>query len=429
MTIRVNIVIILLLSITGLVNAQERVTLSPILSSQHGVRIDMPTDWQTIFFEADGVILSQTDDVLAVVYLTDALNRQGFTTLTPVQLIQQIAVERQLEEQEPEIIDDNGVFRNVLYYAEGALLAETYGLEDILLIDVHTDDVDEIMDTLLAVLDSLDAYEESIEVENYSAGWRVITAELLAKGYIREGDIIQSMPTLDFMGEGNQYTPIAESKITQDILVGATINLKTGADDVYETCGIMSRVVGNDTNGVSNFLEVGVDSDGDTYIFDRYGSGESDATLNYGTIAEEGDDINIVYKLDGGLANVFVNGQLVFSNLLIQERQGYFGASFVGHSADSSCVLSDIWFYEMGSDCTLTVSENHETYFSPDETEFALGELTADTPYVIDAVYLDDEMTPWWRVAIDARWIHGDDVVVAGSCGAVDFVENLADVN
>ncbi len=426
---QIYLILVLLLTLTGVVSAQTPVSLQPILSSQHGVQLEIPRDWDTVFFEEDGVVISETEDVFMAIYFTDALNRRGYTSLIPAELNQQIAADNDFADQEQQIIETNGQFRNVLTHTDGVLVAEAFGTEGIISIDVRTGDVDAVLDTLLAMIDGLAPYEQSIRVENYTSSWRIITTELIAKGYVREGQIIQTAPIIEFSGEGNQYMPIAEDEIVQDIIVGATLALQSGAGEVYETCGLMSRIISDDVNGVSNFLEVGVDSDVDAYIFDRFGAGDDGATLNYGTISDPTEEAYIVYKVDGGLANVFVNGQLVFANLLIQEREGHFGASFVGRTPDSACTITDVWLYEMGSDCTLTVSDDRETFFSPEETEFALGEVLADTTVAIDAYYLDADMTPWWRTRDDARWMRGDDVIVDGACGAVSFVNNLNDVN
>jgi|GEM_PF-3440819 len=430
MTLRFYIALAVLLTATGLVSAQNTIDLRPTISSQLEVRFDVPDDWDTLFFENDGVIISETDNVFMAVYFTPAVRRLRYTTVIPAELNQLYAQERAFEETTEDIIEVGDAFRTALRHSDGILFSETYGEDDIILIDVRTNRVDDVLEeTLLAMLDTLEPYNDPIAIENYRSGWRIITTELATKGYIREGSIIQTAPVFEFAGAESDYQPLAENDIVQDILVGATISLSSGAEDVYETCGVMSRVIEDETETVVNFLEVGVDSDNDAYIFDRYGSLESDATLNYGTVSNPEDEVYIVYKVDGGLANVFANGELVLSNLLIQEREGHFGLSFVGRDDESSCVINDVWFYELGSDCTITATDTVDTFFSPEETDVPLGELEDRTEAVVDAFYLDAELTQWWRIASDSRWVSSEDIRVSGACGNVAFAILLADVN
>jgi len=408
-------------------SAQEPMDLSPILSSEHGIRIDIPANWETLFFETDGVIVSQSEDTLMRVYFTNAIRRQGYSTLIPEELNLNMAEDNTFENQVPEIIPYNEQFWKVLRHDDGILLSEIYGDDGIMLIDVRTDDIDAILDDLLEMIDSVEVFNERISVENYRSDRRIITAELLAKGYIREGEVIQTLSNVEFTGEDNHYRAVAQNDIVQNITIGAVIDLQTGGDDVYETCGIMSRVVSDADDIAVNFLEVGIDSDGDAYIFDRYGSSESDATLNFATVpdADTDSEVYVLYKIDGNLANVFMNGELVFSNLLIQEREGHFGLSFVGRSEDSSCTISDLWIYVMGSECLITPEDDQDTYFSPVDTEVALGEITANETYTVDGYYLDEGLNPWWQLVNDDRWLDGADVAVEGACGSVTYVDDL----
>jgi len=423
---RLTIALILLMTMIGWTSAQTPMDLSPILSSEHGIRLDIPVNWETLVFESDGVIISQNDDVLLRVYFTNALQQQGYRTLIPEELNLNVAEDNTFENQIPEIIPYNDQFWKVLRHDDGILVSEVYGDDGILLIDVRTDDVDAILDDLLDMIDSLEVFDERITVENYASNRRIITAELLAKGYIREGDVIQTLSSVDFTGEDNHYRPVAQNDIVQNVAVGAVIDLQTSTGDIYETCGIMSRVVSDADDVAVNFLEVGVDSDGDAYIFDRYGSSESDATLNYATVPDMDDEVYVFYKVDAGLANVFMNGELVFSNLLVQERAGHFGLSFVGRTQDASCTISDLWIYVMGSECLVTPADDQDTYFSPIDTEIALGDMVGGEVYAVDSYYLDDNFNPWWQLTSDDRWFDGADATVEGACGSVSYVEDLA---
>lgn len=419
--------LILLTSITSLV-AQDRLELEPILSSDYRVRIDIPADWDTIFFKNDALILSQSDDVLMTIYYTQALRNRAYTSNIPTELNQLYADEQGVVDKVPEIIETD-TFRHTLRHEDGIIVSENFGENDILLIDVRTDDVDDILPTLLAILDTLEPYTEEFTLENYQGDWRVVTSELIAKDYISSGELIQRMPEVIFEGEDNHYKSLAKFEVLQDVAVGATIELQSGTGEIYENCGVMARVVSDDDEQVLNFLEVGIDSDGDAYIFDRYGSGENDFTLEFAPALGIGDEYYIFYKIEGPVANVFVNGQIVFENLLVRERAGHFGLAFVGNTMDSSCALKNIWTYSLASLCNVTVFEDVDTYFSPEETEIPLGEALAYEPYAANAYYLDKDLNGWWRLALDSRWVQADDSLLEGACTDIKFVETLAELN
>ena len=173
-------------------------------------------------------------------------------------------------------------------------------------------------------------------------------AELQALGLVPEGraTFIFQEPAAYFEGDGSWYTPLAQSAPHTNIVIAGSLDVTFNSPGEYESCSIMTRVVSQNGSAAQE-LSVGVDSDGDVIMVDNDDPDASTfSTFEYRPLAG-GLDVSHHFLLVavGNRASLYVDGQLYFDRIKVDERAGTYGVGLTSHDGDSRCEANNLWLY------------------------------------------------------------------------------------
>lgn len=182
----------------------------------------------------------------------------------------------------------------------------------------------------------------------YAAAHGQAIAELQALGIVPEGHgtFIFQEPTAYFEGNGSWYTPLARSAPHTNIVIAGNLEVRFNAPSEYETCFIMTRIVTEGGTAVKE-LSVGIDSEGDVLIVD---ADDPDAT-NFSTYeymplrGSLDTSHHFLLVAMGNRATLYVDGEIYFERIKVEERAGTYGIGLSSYDSDSRCEANNLWLY------------------------------------------------------------------------------------
>lgn len=182
----------------------------------------------------------------------------------------------------------------------------------------------------------------------YAGSHGTAIAELQALGIIpnTRGTFIFQEPTAYFEGDGSWYTPLASANPHTNIVMGGNLEVTFNAPSEYEACKLMTRIVTRGNSAVQE-LSAGIDSDGDVFLIDADDPDASQySTFEYDALNGSLDDSHhFMIVAMGNLVSVYVDGELFFDRVKVDQRGGTYGIGLASHDGDSRCEANNLWVY------------------------------------------------------------------------------------
>jgi hypothetical protein len=173
-------------------------------------------------------------------------------------------------------------------------------------------------------------------------------AELQTLGIIpnTNGTFIFQEPTAFFEGNGSWYTPLASANPHTNIVMGGNLEVTFNAPGEYELCKLMTRIVTRGNSAIQE-LSTGIDSDGDVFLIDADDpDAERYSTFEYDALPGSMDDSHhFLIVAMGNVVSVYVDGELFFDRIKIDERSGTYGIGLSSYNGDSRCEANNLWVY------------------------------------------------------------------------------------
>ena len=251
-------------------------------------------------------------------------------------------------------------------------------------------------------------------------------AELEQLGIIPTGGSeIFREPYAFFEGTGSWFTPLASSKPFTQIVMGGTLNLRTGNTSGIETCGLLARIV-KSPGTTTTFLEVVLDNTGRLMIADTVDS----ETLTFQVAAEEvdlGRPHHLLFTLLRDKATVYLDGRRVLQDIPVQERPGTYGIALRSEDVGARCEGDNLWGWEVddvvdfGNQCGVRAASAVNLRTGPGTTFERAGALEPGQTSIVTGQATDSDGFVWWQLE-SGSWVRSDVVSTGGNCTAVPQV-------
>jgi uncharacterized protein YgiM (DUF1202 family) len=251
-------------------------------------------------------------------------------------------------------------------------------------------------------------------------------AELEQLGIIPAGGSeIFREPYAFFEGTGSWFTPLASSKPFTHIVMGGTLNLRTGNTSGIETCGLLARIV-KSPGTTTTFLEVVLDNSGRLAVADTVDGETTSFQVAAGEV-ELGTPHHLLFTLLRDKATVYLDGRCVLQDVAVQERAGTYGIALRSESAGARCEGDNLWAWEVddvvdfGNQCGVRAASAVNLRSGPGTTFELAGALKAGQTSIVTGQVTDSDGVVWWRLE-SGSWVRSDVVSTGGNCTAVPQV-------
>lgn len=438
--ISTGLVILLgLLPVTGVALAQELLA-EHYVAPDRSFQFSYPTGWE-LNTSDDGAVTLVGDEYVLHFLGPVLLNAYGLGyTTDPHLLIKEII--NVLEDVEPQDLYPLQLGnRTGLQYTyleqerQGYLIAVPFTDGTIGLVDAFrlTGDLmvdDPVILTLAANFNSVVTTAFPDTLHQTQNGWQQATQELAERGLIPSGQaLIFVEDHAYFAGQGSFFTPLARDKPAADLVMGGQLAYTPGSEG-YEDCVLASRIDVGPDDTVYAYLDVGLNNRGEVFFFDFTGD---ETTSSFGalpltTSLDQPHDF-LLLLLDNHLT-VYMDGQLMFENRIVEDRAGSFGLGLTGSGPHAYCAGQDIWAVEIPyvqpglCEVSTTTPVNRRT--GPGTNHEASGRLLPGISVQVMGQATGSNGYTWWLLADDS-WVREDVVNEIGSCATVpDAFEDLA---
>lgn len=204
-----------------------------------------------------------------------------------------------------------------------------------------------VSDEMIGMVDEVvAAFTPMRSLSDYGTGWTAAIAELQAANLIPEGGtLLFSEDYAYFTGKGNFYTPLARNAPRTNFVMAAKLLFTPSASTELEMCTLGMRVnwLGDVT---AAYLDVGYTNEGQVFYLDVPQSGEESAGFgNAEVVGGEAHTFTII--VIGDAMNVYLDGELILDNVLIEVRSGSWGLGLMGQDVTALCEARDIWVYAL----------------------------------------------------------------------------------
>ena len=267
--------------------------------------------------------------------------------------------------------------------------------------------------------------ERPTQLNNVDGDWEDAVNELRDSGYIGAGGgMIFNENRAFFDGQGSWFTPLARRAQRTDIVMAGTLDFTRGSRTELETCSLLARIVDTGGASVETYLEVGFDNEGSVFYFDNPQQGEPIFDLR--ALNLDFDQPNhVLFIASDDRLTVFINGELIFDDVEIDERAGSFGIALLGRGANSRCEGTNIWAYEAPSFqpgvCEASTSNTVNKRSGPGTDFSRAGTLSAGTTLNVIGQATGSAGFVWWQLE-DETWVREDVVSVQGDCVTIPQV-------
>jgi hypothetical protein len=258
------------------------------------------------------------------------------------------------------------------------------------------------------------------ELRDFDGTWQDAIAELEDEEVIASGgSLIFNENSAFFDGIGSWFTPLASRSQRRDIVMAATLEFTSDSRD-FESCSIMARIEDSNTNIVDTYLEVGITNDGEAFWLDSEGNDSNSDVVDLNLDLDEPHHILFIAQLDS--LNVYVDGELVFDDVRINERVGYFGIALLGQGAGSRCEGTNVWAYDAPAFieglCEVAASGTVNLRSGPGTDFERAGTLNGGDRVEVVGQAEDDSGFIWYELDNDA-WVREDVISLQGDCGDI----------
>lgn len=262
------------------------------------------------------------------------------------------------------------------------------------------------------------------ELRDFDADWEDAVAELEDEGVIAEGgDLVFFEDEAFIAGRGANYTSLASRARVENLAMAGELTFELDGDE-YQTCSLAARVQ-SDSNGTANiYLEFGVNSDGQVYVYDLFGDGEEDFAFYEVGEADPEDVLHYLVVISGETMAFYLNGELLAMDIPVAERDGSFGVLLRGDGSDSRCEVQNTWAYEIpatsassGSGvCEATAGGDINKREGPGTDFDRAGQLRGGRSTEVIAQSEEDDDGLIWYQLDDETWVREDLIELSGDC-------------
>jgi hypothetical protein len=444
-TARLMVVMLLLLT-ASVVFAQDT-----FVSPDEDWQVEVPRGFDAEIND-NGVGFITNDDIEIQLYSPAVLEDMGYEDFDdPQDLVEEIADAEDYEITEVEMANSvRGQYitifgkRNVGYIAIGKIMSDdTLGFALVSLsADAPDDAITEALD-IVATFDVTDggggsrdggnkdsgntdrgnaSVELPDELRDFDADWEDAIAELEDEGVIEPGgDLVFSEDEAFIETQGASYTSLASrARVENVVMAGELIFEPDGRE--YQTCSLAARVQ-TDSNGTANiYLEFGVNTEEQLYVYDLFGEGEEDFAFYELGESDPEDVHHYMVIIQGETLAFYLDGELLASDVPVAERDGSFGVLLRGDGPDSRCEVRNSWAYEIpagrsggGDVCEATAGGDINKREGPGTDFDRAGQLRGGRSTEVIAFAEGDDDFIWYQLE-DETWVREDLVELSGNC-------------
>lgn len=437
-----SLVIIAMLSMVMPVLAQE-IFISPDEDWQVEVRrgYDIETD------SNDVGILSSRDATLELYgpVVLESFGYEGYDD--PVELMEDVADVEEYELEELSFSNDvAGNYIVILRRDDLAYIGVTKVFSDgslgLALISLNVTDDDDLLLEVLEITDSFNSVSDdapptrdggtkgstttpnrpttSVDtLRDFDADWEDAVAELEDEGLIpADGELVFFEDYAFISGAGGNYTSLASRASVQNVVMAGELTFTPDGDE-YQTCSLAARVVSGSDNVANIFLEFGLNTDEELYIFDAFGPGEDESLFTAVGSADPEDVLHYLAIIADDQISLYIDGELAIEGLEVDERAGSFGVLLRGDGRDATCETRNTWAYRFGGTggvCEVTSDGSINKRSGPGTDFDREGRLSGNTPTEAIAQSEPDNEDFIWYQLEDDTWVREDLVSVSGPC-------------
>ncbi|MEQ8676035.1 MAG: SH3 domain-containing protein [Aggregatilineales bacterium] len=285
-------------------------------------------------------------------------------------------------------------------------------------------------DNLRVFSTSGDVVKEETEVpqtlENFDGEWQDAVAELEATGLISSGGQLIFEENRAFMDStvGANFYPLASRSSYADVVFSGTVNITLPSEGEMQ-CGFLSRVQLDDAGEftIGGFETVIINQEAiSVYTFSGDDGSEEILPLD----VEADAPVHILYILQNNRATVYIDGELLITDFLINDAAGFHGILLRSEAAGGRCEGENMWAYyapvfEAGV-CDASSSGDVNQRSGPGTTFERAGTLPAGTVLQVIGQSTGADGLIWWQLEND-NWVREDVVNVVGDCANVPEVD------
>lgn len=144
---------------------------------------------------------------------------------------------------------------------------------------------------------------------------------------------------------GAWFEPLFGNTIAQHVVMSGTINFLPYNES--ESCLLSARIIRDEAGVAQRYLDVGLNSRNQVFIGESADNGDySQATQDDVLTDLMGHFLFIAY---GNRLSVYVDGQAIFQNIEVTQREGSLGISAIESTSYSVCRVTDVWAYTFAS--------------------------------------------------------------------------------
>lgn len=186
----------------------------------------------------------------------------------------------------------------------------------------------------------------AISLANYNNDWQSVVQELREIGMIgSQGQLLFEESNVFVQGQGSLYQALGSNTPIQNVILSAEIHLESDSSEI-ETCALQIRVQENAGGLAVTSLTVGFINDGQLYVDEFLDNDFVGGKRVSASVDIEENNHLIVLAVDN-LLIVYLNGEPVVQNHVIDEHDGTAGLSIIGQNSSSRCEAENLWAYEV----------------------------------------------------------------------------------
>lgn len=273
---------------------------------------------------------------------------------------------------------------------------------------------------------SVAAPPPALQLAHDAGRWSEAVAELQSLGLIAStgGTLILTQDDLSADGMGETRLPLAAGAARTHIVMAGTLAFMPQSPTGYETCSLLARTDEAD-EPPEVYLQIGLDSDGDFFYVDR-SAADDEAPFVYQLLGLDlAQAHRLLLILQEDRLTVFVNGESLLVDTMVEEREGFFGMAYAGASDDSRCDIRDLWVYASPPFtpglCTASAPSPVNKRTGPGTNFERMGQLI-DEPLAIIAQTTGTDGFVWYQLE-DESYVRQDVIALSGDCSAIPAVE------
>lgn len=190
----------------------------------------------------------------------------------------------------------------------------------------------------------------AISLENYdSDDPQTVIQELREIGIIgSQGQLLFEENNVFVRGQGRYYQELGSNTPSQNVILSAEIHLESDSSSELEFCALLVRVQENSEGVAVTNVTVALTNDGRLFVEEYLGSITTPVSQKVESVSINIDENNhlIVLAVDN-LLLVYLNGEPIIQNYVIDEHDGTTGLSIAGQNSSSRCEAENLWAYEV----------------------------------------------------------------------------------